>query len=77
MVNGIPGAFSHVVGKVSGPVVVTHAHNDSACTVAYPLASRLARDIASSLGGADDKFGAMAANGPQLLLKARSFNTTT
>ncbi len=66
-VDGIKGAFHQVIGKASGPIVVTHTHNDSACTVAYPLASRLARDIASALGGADDRFGAMGANGPQLL----------
>ncbi|PZM07959.1 hypothetical protein [Rhizobium tubonense] len=68
-VDGTPGAFHSVIGKVAGPMVVTHTHNDSACTVAYPLASRLARDIASALGGPDDKYGAMGANGPQLLPK--------
>lgn len=68
-VDGKPGAFHKVIGKVPGPFVVTHTHNDSACTVAYPLASRLARDIANALGGADDMFGAMGANGPQLLSK--------
>ncbi|RVH05446.1 hypothetical protein CN217_25990 [Sinorhizobium meliloti] len=67
---GMPGAFHDVVGKLSGPISITHTHNDSACTIAYPLASRLARDIAEALGGADDKFGAMGANGPQLLTEA-------
>ncbi|MCA1494596.1 hypothetical protein I6F11_27320 [Ensifer sp. NBAIM29] len=67
---GTPGAFRDVVGKLSGPISITHTHNDSACTIAYPLASRLARDIASALGGVDDKFGAMGANGPQLLGEA-------
>ncbi|MGO7689975.1 hypothetical protein ACC696_35775 [Rhizobium ruizarguesonis] len=66
-VDGVAGVFHNVIGKAAGPIVVTHTHNDSACTVAYPLASRLARDIASALGGPDDRYGAMGANGPQLL----------
>ena len=42
-------------------------HHDSACTIAYPLASRLSRDTRQSLGDANDLFGAMGANGAQHL----------
>jgi hypothetical protein len=61
------GAFPSVVGKPSGPITITHTHNDLACTVAYALASRLSRDMASALGDASDEYGAMGANGPQKL----------
>jgi hypothetical protein len=67
--NGQVGAYAKVVanGLVRGPITMTHTHNDSACTVAYPLASRLSRDITKSLGDASDLFGAMGANGAQNL----------
>lgn len=66
------GAFASVITDkaVKGPVVMTHTHNDSACTIAYPLASRLSRTVASALGDANDIFGAMGANGAQNLLPA-------
>jgi hypothetical protein len=61
------GAFPAVVGKPTGPIAITHTHNDLACTIAYALASRIALDIAGPLGDAGDEFGAMGANGPQKL----------
>jgi hypothetical protein len=64
---GLAGAFPAVVGKPTGPIVITHTHNDLACTIAYALASRLSRDIATGIGDAGDEFGAMGANGPQKL----------
>lgn len=64
---GLPGAFPSVVGKPTGPIVFTHTHNDLACTLAYAIASRLSRDIASAIGDANDEYGAMGANGPQKL----------
>lgn len=64
---GLAGAFPDVVGKPTGPISVTHTHNDLACTLAYALASRLSRDIAKGIGDASDEFGAMGANGPQHL----------
>lgn len=60
------GPFSDVLSKVSGPISFTHTHNDKACTVAYPIASRLSGDTTKGLGDANDPFGAMGANGPQL-----------
>lgn len=60
------GPFAQVVGRPTGAISYTHTHNDRACSVAYPLASRLSGDTAKSLGDADDRFGAMGANGPQI-----------
>ena len=51
--------------RIVGPTLVTHTANDTANRVAYPLASRLARQMAAAFGDADDKFGAIGANGAQ------------
>ncbi|CAA2145162.1 hypothetical protein [Methylobacterium bullatum] len=64
---GLTGAFSDVVGRPSGPIAMTYTHNDLACTLAYALASRLSWDMATSIGDANDPFGAMGANGAQHL----------
>lgn len=64
---GLAGAFPSVVGKPMGPIVITHTHNDLACTIAYAIASRLSRDTTQGIGDASDEFGAMGANGPQKL----------
>jgi hypothetical protein len=61
------GAFPDVVGKPTGPIAITHTHNDVACTLFYALASRLSRDTTKDVGDAQDEFGAMGANGPQKL----------
>jgi hypothetical protein len=61
------GAFPHVVGKPTGPIVITRTHNDIACTLAYAIASRLSRDMTQGVGDSQDEFGAMGANGPQKL----------
>jgi hypothetical protein len=68
--GGEVGAYAKVVANslVAGPITMTHTHNDSACTIAYPLASRLVHDTTQSLGDASDLFGAMGANGAQNLL---------
>jgi hypothetical protein len=65
--GGLAGAFPEVVGKPVGPIVITHTHNDVACTIAYAIASRLSRDTTQGIGDASDEFGAMGANGPQKL----------
>jgi len=51
--------------RISGPTLVTYTTNDKANRVAYPLASRLGRQVAAAFGDADDKFGAIGANGAQ------------
>ncbi len=61
------GAFANVVGRPSGPISITHTHNDRACTFWYALASRLSHDTTKGFGDADDVFGAMGANGAQKL----------
>lgn len=64
---GVPGAFANVIGGPSGPICITHTHNDRACTFWYALASRLSQDISKGFGDATDPFGAMGANGAQKL----------
>lgn len=59
------GYFADVVkGKrVRGPIVITHTHNDRACTFFYALASKLSGDGARAIGGRNDRFGSMGGNG--------------
>jgi len=64
---GQPGAFANVVGRPTGPIVMTHTHNDEACTFWYAIASRLSRDMTKAIGDKDDAFGSMGANGAQKL----------
>jgi hypothetical protein len=61
------GLFRRMVTDrmVSGPVVITCTHNDQAVGVAYPLASRIARQVAQGLGDRDDPYGGLGRNGAQ------------
>ena len=61
------GAFRTVLTdkRISGPIIITHTKNDKAVGVAYPLASRIARDVASALGDKDDPYGGIGRNGAQ------------
>jgi hypothetical protein len=61
------GAFRTVLAdrRVSGPVLITHTKNDKAVGLAYPLASRIARDVAAALGDENDPYGGMGRNGAQ------------
>jgi hypothetical protein len=61
------GAFRTVIRnkRVSGPIIITHTKNDRAVGIAYPLASRITRDAASSLGDENDPYGGMGRNGAQ------------
>jgi predicted alpha/beta hydrolase family esterase len=61
------GFFRDVVTtkRITGPILVTHTKNDTAVGIAYPLASRLANQVASVLGDENDKFGGMGRNGAQ------------
>jgi hypothetical protein len=74
--EGHDGAFRAVLsqGRVSGPVIITFTKNDQAVGIAYPLASRLARDVASALGDAKDPYGGMGRNGAQNTAEANSGN---
>jgi hypothetical protein len=59
------GFFREVVakGKVAGPILITHTKNDRAVGIAYPIASRIARQDSSDLGDEDDIFGGIGRNG--------------
>jgi pimeloyl-ACP methyl ester carboxylesterase len=60
----VPGAFRPALsGALTGPAMATHTHNDRAVGVAYAVASRLAQQAGSSLGGPDDVYGGLGANG--------------
>jgi alpha/beta hydrolase fold len=63
--KGLVGFYRKVVtGKlISGPIVITHTHNDKAVGLAYPVASRIANQNASGLGDANDVFGGIGSNG--------------
>ena len=57
------GVFARVPGKVAGPIVVTFTRNDKAVGLAYPIASRIARQVGVGLGDANDKYGGIGRNG--------------
>ncbi len=61
------GFFRDLVTKkrVSGPILITHTKNDRAVGIAYPLASRIARQKAAALGDENDPYGGMGRNGAQ------------
>jgi hypothetical protein len=61
------GAFRTLLSekRASGPIIITHTQNDRAVGIAYPLASRISHDVASSLGDRDDPYGGMGRNGAQ------------
>ncbi len=71
--RGNDGHYRRVLseGRVQGPVVVTHTVNDKAVGRAYPLASRIARQVAAALGDANDKYGGIGRNGAQKTPEAR------
>jgi hypothetical protein len=59
------GFFREVVdkGKVAGPILITHTKNDIAVGIAYPIASRFARQDDADLGDEHDIFGGIGRNG--------------
>jgi hypothetical protein len=59
------GAFRSVVtaARVAGPILITHTKNDLAVGIAYPIASRLANQVASALGDENDPYGGIGRNG--------------
>jgi hypothetical protein len=61
------GAFRSVISgkKVRGPILITHTRNDKAVGVAYPIASRIAGQVASALGDENDLYGGLGSNGAQ------------
>lgn len=71
--EGHDGAFRSLIAqkRASGPIVITHTHNDRAVGIAYPLASRISRDQASALGDKNDPYGGMGRNGAQHTKEAK------
>ena len=63
--SGKDGAFLGAIanGRIEGPVAVTHTHNDKAVGLAYAIASRLAGQAGAAIGGPDDPYGGIGANG--------------
>jgi hypothetical protein len=61
------GAFRTILQdrRISGPVLITHTKRDRAVGIAYPLASRVARQVAAALGDESDPYGGMGRNGAQ------------
>lgn len=59
------GGFRDVLARrlVRGPILVTHSKHDRAVGQGYPMASRLKRQNASSLGDASDPYGGLGRNG--------------
>ena len=62
------GFFRRVVtdpAYVTGVVAMTFTAKDLAVGLAYPLASRIARQIAAAIGDANDPYGGLGRNGAQ------------
>ena len=62
------GYFRRVVtdpAYVTGVVAITFTAKDKAVGLAYPLASRIARQIAAAFGDANDPYGGLGRNGAQ------------
>jgi hypothetical protein len=61
------GAFRTIIAakRVAGPILITHTKNDTAVGIAYPLASRIAKQEASALGDENDPYGGIGRNGAQ------------
>jgi hypothetical protein len=51
--------------RVRGAMLITFTAKDKAVGIAYPIASRLARQVASALGDANDPYGGLGRNGAQ------------
>ena len=76
--KGKPGFYRTVLGdgRVSGPIIITHTKNDRAVGVAYPLASRIANQVAAALGDENDPYGGMGRNGAQHTAEAAGHDAT-
>lgn len=61
------GAFRQVIAqkRVQGPILITHTRNDKAVGLAYPIASRIAGQVASAIGDENDLYGGLGSNGAQ------------
>jgi hypothetical protein len=64
------GAFRTVLGdhRISGLLLITYTKNDKAVGIAYPLASRIAKDAAAALGDENDPYGGIGSVRRQLFV---------
>lgn len=64
---GRDGLFRLVLdsGRLGGPMLITHTADDKAVGLAYPIASRLRKQVASGIGDASDPYGGLGRNGAQ------------
>jgi hypothetical protein len=71
--RGHNGSFREILSeqRISGPILITHTKNDRAVGVAYPLASRIAREAAAAIGDENDPYGGMGRNGAQSTPEAK------
>jgi pimeloyl-ACP methyl ester carboxylesterase len=76
--KGLVGFFRGVVTgkKVKGPIVISHTINDRAVGIAYPIASRLARDNSKALGDRNDPYGGLGRNGALFAKASEEFRLT-
>jgi hypothetical protein len=49
--------------RLKGPMIVTHTVNDKCVGLAYPIASRLRKQVASGIGDENDPYGGIGRNG--------------
>ncbi|MBX9604235.1 MAG: hypothetical protein K2X35_24740 [Bryobacteraceae bacterium] len=72
------GAFRDVVArrKVRGPIAITHSRHDRAVGLAYAVASRIAGQNASAIGGKQDEFGGLGRNGARRTPEAKDTEET-
>lgn len=69
------GFFRRVVtdpAYVTGVVAITFTAKDKAVGLAYPIASRIARQIAAAIGDAGDPYGGLGRNGAQKTPSAKT-----
>jgi pimeloyl-ACP methyl ester carboxylesterase len=62
------GYFRRVVTdptRLRGPLAISFTAKDKAVGLAYPIASRIARQIAAAIGDANDPYGGLGRNGAQ------------
>jgi pimeloyl-ACP methyl ester carboxylesterase len=76
--KGKAGFYRKVLSdrRVSGPILITHTKNDNAVGIAYPLASRIAQQVAAALGDENDPYGGMGRNGAQHTAEAAGHAVT-
>ena len=76
--KGLVGFFRGVITgkKVKGPIIISHTVNDRAVGIAYPIASRLARDNSKALGDRNDPFGGLGRNGALFADASEEFKLT-